>query len=313
MEQDRVGVRAVMAPMRRRVPVPTVDFSVSVEAAGADVPETPRRQPATEVMAEWESKALPVLLLFRSAMNIANNKIMLGIALERFIIPHFMHSRDAVLSSLYETGQMAMPAACQRAGHRVDHNRDDIVDVFMNHPEQPDWLLFLDSDMEFPPTIGQRLTHWQKPVVGGLYFQRGDWFPMAFRKGQVVTNKYGQREQRWDFADLAVLDYLERHAVPMREGAFAIEGEDGLLECDAIATGAMCIHRSVLEAMTPPWFQIRDGTMTDDFQFCLRVKEELHLPIYCDLSTICGHYCEMATGQKEFRESMMRGKHDLAL
>jgi len=236
----------------------------------------------------------------------SNNKIMIGVALERMILPHFVHSRDGVLASLYEAGQMATPAACQRAGHRVDHNRDDIVDVFMAHPEQPDWLLFLDSDMEFPPTIGTRLTRWRKPFVGALYFQRGDWFPMAFKYRERIFNKWGQLEHRWDWMDLAAYDYLERHDVPLTDTWHIVDGADAesLYACDGIGGGAMLIHRSLLENMTPPWFQIRDGTQTDDFQFCLNVKEQLDVSPCSDFSTICGHYTEIAAGQKQFREKM---------
>ena len=177
----------------------------------------------------------------------------------------------------------------------------------MDHPEQPDWLLFLDSDMEFPPTIAQRLTRWGKPMVGALYFQRGDWFPMAFTRGKVLPDKYGQYSQTWDFMEQRVFDYLESHNVPMEDKAFTVQGDDdaSLLPCDAVASGAMLIHRSVLEAITPPWFQITDGTQTDDFQFCKRVQDDLGLPIYCDLSTICGHYTMLAAGQKQFRERMI--------
>jgi hypothetical protein len=240
-------------------------------------------------------------------MEIKNDKVMLGIALERFVIPQFVHSRDAVLSALYDAGQLATPAACQRAGHRVDHNRDDIVEVFLDHPEQPDWLLFLDSDMEFPPTIGTRLTSWRKPIVGALYFQRGDWFPMAFSRGELFANKWGWLVQNWNFMDEEVLGYLERHNVPMTDGWHTVDYvQDGLHLCDAIGGGSMLIHRSVLEAMSPPWFQIRDGSQTDDFQFCTNVYNQLGLPIYSDFSTICGHYTEIAAGQKQFRESMTR-------
>jgi len=227
-------------------------------------------------------------------------KIYVGIPRERFYFPEFVDNRDRIMTSLGEAGLFC--GYFQAGGHRVDRNRDRIVQSFFEHKDNPEWLLMLDSDMEHIHNIGQRLLAYKKPIVGALYFHRGEHHdPFAFMKCEDDVDEFGRTEPRWTPMRDETYDFLQRHGIPMKDGAIAIdEIDDGLREVDAVATGAMLIHRSVLETMKGPWFEYESGGTSEDLMFCLKAKE-LGFPIFCDFSTISGHYALAAMGHAQFR------------
>ncbi|MFH1185966.1 MAG: class I SAM-dependent methyltransferase, partial [Chloroflexota bacterium] len=189
-------------------------------------------------------------------------------------------------------------------------NRDVIVKRFLEDKSRAEWLLMLDSDQEYIDDIGLRLTRWKQPVVGGLYFHRGHMSdPLVLNSTGFHLDQYGRQVELYGPLRDDVYDWLEETGVPARSGAFAINvpgtGEPfpgALRPCDAVGTGGIVIHRSVLEAMTPPWFEYCNGWGSEDLEFCKRVREELGLPVHCDFSTVSGHYMLVATGQAEFRQ-----------
>lgn len=234
-------------------------------------------------------------------LEIKNDKVFIGIPIERFLLPQFVDNRDAVQASLHEAGLLTH--VMQMQGHRVDKNRDKLVRAFLDHEEKPDWLLFLDSDMKHPVDCGLRLLAHRRPVVGALYFHRGSHDPLVFKKGEVHKDEYGRDTLMWEFMHDEVYAYLANAGLPNRDDAFALRSTGNpLLECEAAGTGCMIIHRSVLEPMTPPWFEYRTGARSEDIDFCYRTRTELGLPVYVDMSTICGHYHLVPMGQTQFRQ-----------
>lgn len=230
-----------------------------------------------------------------------NGKIYVGIPRERFYLPEFVDNRDAVLSTLSQQGLYI--EHYQASGHRVDRNRDRIVQGFLNCKEEPEWLLFLDSDMEHPPDIGIRLVKHNKHIVGGLYFHRGKTHdPFVFRKSRSALDDYGRRQPMWAPMRDEVYDFLTQTRVPLVDAAVTIEGVDGLVKCDAIATGAMLIHRSVLESMKPgPWFEYTTGGNSEDLTFCANAKDNYGYDIWCDMCCISGHYALTPMGYSQFK------------
>lgn len=232
-----------------------------------------------------------------------NDLVVIGIPLERFLLPEFVANRDKIISTL---GKNAA-GLIEMKGHRVDRNRDAIVKEFIHHPAEPDWLLFLDSDMSFPEDIGFRLLSARRPVIGGLYFHRSYHTPFVMTEHKDVEDEYGRMHRSWTFERQKVYDYLESAGLPMKNSAATIDGADGrIIKCDAVGTGAMMIHRSVLHALEPPWFEYRELAESEDLAFCWRVKHELGLDIYADLGTICGHYFSVPLGHSQFRDSFRR-------
>jgi SAM-dependent methyltransferase len=102
-------------------------------------------------------------------------------------------------------------------------------------------------------------------------------------------------------------DWLMALGVPEQDGGFIVnppypESVVGpLIEVDAVGTGTMVVHRSVLEALEPPWFEYPVGWGSEDLHFCRRVKEQLGLPIYVDMSCVSGHFRNVPMGQAQFR------------
>jgi hypothetical protein len=227
-----------------------------------------------------------------------NDLVFIGVCGERFDLPQFEESKDKILARSAENVVELHTAR----GHRVDRNRDKIVKAFLASEKKPDWLMFLDSDMEFPDDIVYRLLVNRLPIVGGLYFHRGDHSPLVFMETTDAPDEWGRISKRHIYLRDEVYDFINKANVPIRNMAVAINGLDGnLLECDAIGTGAMMIHRSVLEGMEPPWFEYRTHAESEDLAFCRRAREELGLPIYVDLSTICGHLTLSSKGYAEFQ------------
>lgn len=230
-----------------------------------------------------------------------HGKIHLGIPRERVLIPAFVDNRDMILYNLAHLNRDA--GYFQAEGHRVDRNRDRIVLEFLEHKDKPEWLLMLDSDMDHPPDIPVRLTRWNKPVVGGLYFHRGESHdPFVFREAPRKKDQYGRSILKWAPLRDEVWDFLEKNQVPLKDGSITIDQplSEPLIECDAVATGALLIHRSVLEFMPKPIFEYRKHSISEDLMFCYEAKR-LGIPIYADLSCISGHYNWVAMGQTQFR------------
>ena len=232
-----------------------------------------------------------------------NGKILIGIPRERLYIPLFVDGRDKILMTLQKAGRAI--GYYQHEGSRVDRNRDEIVDHFLEHPEKPEWLQFLDSDMDHPSDISLRLSKWGKPIVGGLYFHRGkEHMPFAFKESKDDLDKYGRMVKWWTPMRDEVYQFLQENRVPYGDGAINVDEplDSPLVEVDAVATGMLLIHRSVLEIMDKPIFEFIGQGTGEDMMFCWKAKHEHGIPIYCDFSTIGGHYIFSPQGQTQFRQ-----------
>lgn len=240
-------------------------------------------------------------------LKLDNDLVFIGIPTERFGIPDFYDSRDSVYTTLADAG-MAASNMLHARGHRVDGNRDNITVQFLDHPQKPDWLLMLDSDMLHPANCGVRLALHRVPVVGALYFHRGTDDPLVFVEGGMRKDKWGRERLFWEFMRDEVYDYIETAKLPYKDDCFTIDNHPtpSLLECDALGTGCIMINRAVFEAMEPPWWEYRGGE-SEDLTFCWRVRHELNEKVYVDQSIICGHYISIPKGQAQFRQKF-RGR-----
>lgn len=148
----------------------------------------------------------------------------------------------------------------------ITQNRNKVVQDFLSKPEY-DYLVMFDSD-NVPPVDFLSLVDFQLDIVGSLYF--------GYQKGMIVP---------W---------CLERG----KDGLFTIvdlKGKRGLIECDAVGTGAIVIKRSVLEDERLK-FPFRNEYDADgikllglDINFCKRAKE-VGYKVYCHLDYISGHW-----------------------
>lgn len=169
-------------------------------------------------------------------------------------------------------------------GPYLDDARNRVVEKFLTSP--CDLLLFVDSDIEF--TIEDiRLvadaTSPTTPVVGGVYYspkRPGSRSPVVYTLVPDMDAHYGQ----------AVFTQLTAEQVD----AYASQP----FPADAIGTGFMCIHRSLLDKMLvefgnpTPWFaeEIVNGVhVGEDMMFCLRA-DSLGFPPLAHPGVSISHY-----------------------
>lgn len=120
-------------------------------------------------------------------------------------------------------------------------------------------ILFIDSDMTFPPDTAERLLAHKLPIVGANCMQRGAGVTTAQRNGKFVRSK----------------------------------GKKGLSEVDKLGFGVTLIDMMVFLKMPVPWFATPyDGMkfVGEDIFFCHKAKENgFKIYIDHDLSLEIGH------------------------
>lgn len=137
--------------------------------------------------------------------------------------------------------------------------------------EEADYVLWLDSDMEFPPDLLERLMAAlqntpEADIMTGLYFRRVDpYSPVLFEKIQLAGVGANWKE----------FDQLPKESV------FEVEG---------CGFGAVLIPTdvimSVISKYGDPFWPI--GHLGEDLAFCIRARE-LGYRIFCDQTIPLGH------------------------
>lgn len=150
---------------------------------------------------------------------------------------------------------------------------------------QTDYLLFIDSDMEFPVWGLERLISRNKDIVGGLYYKKGEpHCPLVYKtKG---------------------LDHTCIQNPPAN-----------LSEVDGMGTGFMLIKKAVLTKMFDKKFVKKNGfpfnfmqkpdgnDIGEDLSFCLRARK-LGYKIWCDPTIPLNHIGESTTNSVSYFDSM---------
>lgn len=166
--------------------------------------------------------------------------------------------------------------AALTTGPRIASGRTQLVDAFLAHPNQPEWLWMLDTDMVFAPDTLDRLLDSadakDRPIVGALCFGGG-------RDAKVFPTIYTVTP------DGQTIDRCEDYP------------RDALCKIDATGAACILIHRNVFLTMTKrfprplPWFQdvvINGMDIGEDICFCLRARQ-CNIPIYVHTGIQIGH------------------------
>lgn len=169
-------------------------------------------------------------------------------------------------------------------------------------------VLWIDSDMKWPPTLLQRLLAHDLPIVSATYFQRTD-LPQPHAYRYVKADEKGH----W-YTPLAreLTEWMHRHEADIEDkpNAWAYPFDDGLYECDAIGFGAVLIKREVFEKTPEPWFDIDlDSGGGEDFCFCRQAKAA-GFPIYVDFALQCDHGTRTFVGMEDFAAAWGFGTED---
>lgn len=90
-------------------------------------------------------------------------------------------------------------------------------------------------------------------------------------------------------------------------GYYPIEDDgklSGLVECDAVGSGALLIKRDVLEKIRPAFIEVFDGwgrrIVSEDIYFCQEARK-LGYKIWADYNVKCDHIKAMAVGDMVYR------------
>jgi len=157
--------------------------------------------------------------------------------------------------------------------------RNTLVQRFLKHSSDAEWLLFIDSDMQWDHDTVDRMLAVADPesvpILGGLCF--------GAAHGRLFPTLYTLTRRDEKLTCVRAVDYPR----------------DQLVSCDATGAAFLLIHRSVLVAMherqfnkTFPWFmeQELDGDpVGEDIAFCLRARQ-MGYPIHVHTGIKVGHH-----------------------
>lgn len=182
----------------------------------------------------------------------------------------------------------------------TDWARNDLVYQFLDN-DDGEWLLQVDRDATLHPRTIERLMSWGKPAVGALAFMRGVpplptvW--TEFRENER-TNQYGLDVE-------GTLEWLTKHNITSN-GAFMLKDAppDSLIEVKVTGMHCFLAHRSVFEAIEPPWYEYpadrTKGNRGEDTNFCIKARKA-GVKLYVDRSIIAGHSAgERSIGATDF-------------
>ena len=208
--------------------------------------------------------------------------LILGIPIMRGQLePECFHSVMLARNELYRRGypNNVLTNECSV----ISSSRNNIVAGFLNNTDA-DYLMWIDSDTQFPPYGIPRLMGRDLDIVGGVYYHKDNTaMPTVYRLAE--DNRYR-----------VLTDFKT----------------DRLFEVDGIGTGFLLIKRAVLERFTPEvckafgtpfgFGYAPDGTEEgEDLSFCRRAKK-LGYKIWADPTIPLGHVGKKASTRDNFRE-----------
>ena len=156
----------------------------------------------------------------------------------------------------------------------ISYNRNQIVKRFLER-KQYDYLIMIDSDIVPPPNY-LSLIDFQKDIISGVCFAftKNQIFPLVLKrdkkkpKGSKFVPYVSVKPKNWK----------------------------GLLEVDAVGTGAIVLSRKVVEDIPYPFKNIYDKTGEKqiglDLNFCREAKKKGY-KVFCHTDYVCSHHTRM--------------------
>lgn len=146
-----------------------------------------------------------------------------------------------------------------KVGPERGRGRDFLVEQSLERGSE--WILFLDDDHSFSPTLLIQLLSHNQPIVASLYLLRQPPFwPIA----------YSSKSEEGIYT---ALDLPKQ--------------QTGLVPVRAAGTGGMLIRSEVFYELDPPWF-LHTDQQSEDLYFSDRATEA-GFPIFVDLEARLGH------------------------
>ena len=188
------------------------------------------------------------------------------------------------LITLFNSRRNRLDGVLRVEGGLLSRQRNEIVNHFLTSSRAA-WLLMIDSDEQLPVESFDKLIAAadadKRPVMAGLYF--GTW------PGDLIPTP--------------VPHIYRRHPDGLSVSPVLDYPTDEVIEIDAAGTGAILVHRRVLEAMRDAadvanegrewcWFRdlpIGGKWLGEDLYFCRRIRS-LGFPIYAHTGAILKHH-----------------------
>ena len=185
----------------------------------------------------------------------------------------------------------------------VDDGHNRLIEWFLAETDF-DWMFHLDSDAVVHHDTLLRLLSWGEPFVSALAFQRRPCYaPVVYRD----IDENAESDGFWMRKVEMTLEWLQIHPELIQLGKPVVlepRPDDALYEVDRGGAHCLLTHRSVLEAIEPPWFS-RSGTRIkqgsgSDFTFYAKAHEA-GFTTWLDRSVIAGHLVqEWCAGAMDF-------------
>jgi hypothetical protein len=155
-----------------------------------------------------------------------------------------------------------------------------------------DWLFMVDGDMSFRPETMVRLNSRDKKLISGLCFTRVRPVAPTCYRGIVRYDDDGWPFLRVHFEETTA--WLEKNAkhLHLDQPAVILPDQPGaLVKYDSTGGACVMIHRTVLEAIEPPWFEYTkpDRMVGEDFYFYQKAKQA-GFQLWMDRTVIVGHH-----------------------
>lgn len=192
------------------------------------------------------------------------------------------------MASLYAARGDRIPAMVRVQGSLLSRQRNELVVTFLDD-HNAEWLFFIDSDETITPEAFDKLIaaahETERPIVAGLYF--GAFASTGLYPKPVPMILSRNESGRYDSID----------SFPA----------DAVIPIDAAGTGALLVHRSVLEAIraasnagpmaeheagTWCWFKdmpVAGEWLGEDIYFCVQART-LGFPIYAATGCRLSHH-----------------------
>lgn len=176
---------------------------------------------------------------------------------------------DAIIQS--SPYPLVIDYSCEKP---ISYNRNQIVKRFLERP-QYDYLVMIDSDIVPPPDF-LKLIDFEKDIISPVCFAftKKNIFPLVLKKSKHKTTGFKYHP------------YESIHPSKWK----------GLIEVDAVGTGAIILSRKVLEAVPYPFKNIYDKTGEKqiglDLNFCREAKLK-GFKVFCHTDYLSSHHTRM--------------------
>jgi hypothetical protein len=176
-------------------------------------------------------------------------------------------------------------------GQGVDVARNSLIKNFLDSPDKPRFLMFIDNDATWDGEAIKRLMEHDLPMVCGCMYTRS--LPPTPTMGRYVgPTKEGKEIYAFSDVVRGILAKAEACGIDEKCSTNALclpQDPTDLVERDGVGLHFTMIRRDVLETVKPPWCIMGGETGAGEDLYLSKKVRDAGFPIYTDLSIHTGH------------------------